>query len=259
MNGNKSVMANFSATPPGQYSLTTSVNTAGAGTVSPGAGSYSSGSQVTITATPAAGYQFTGFTGVDSSYGTVGYVIMNTNRSVTSDFTPTATYQLTTSVSPAGAGSITPPNGSYNSGAVVTVGATANPGYQFTGFSGALSGTTTPQNLTMNGPASVTANFTDTVTSTNLDDFRSCIGSAGLVKNCVLAQGRYRVDTPLHIQRSGINVIGGGGPSDTTLYRDSANLVQIMVADANVSDVLIENLTFDGNRYGPGLGLLILA
>jgi hypothetical protein len=40
------------------------------------------------------------------------------------------------------------------------VSATANGSYQFTGFSGgALSGVTTPQNLTMNGPATVTANF----------------------------------------------------------------------------------------------------
>src|SRR5262249_23029953 len=42
---------------------------------------------------------------------------------------------------------------------VVSVGATANSGFQFSGFSGALSGTTTPQNMTMNAPAAVTANF----------------------------------------------------------------------------------------------------
>jgi hypothetical protein len=48
---------------------------------------YNSGSQVTITATPASGYQFGGFTGVDSSNGSVGYVTMNANRSVTANFT----------------------------------------------------------------------------------------------------------------------------------------------------------------------------
>ena len=46
-----------------------------------------------------------------------------------------------------------------NSGTVVPVSATANMGYQFTGFSGALTGATTPQNLTMSAPASVTASF----------------------------------------------------------------------------------------------------
>jgi hypothetical protein len=42
------------------------------------------------------------------------------------------------------------------------VSATANGGYAFSGFTGNLSGTTTPQSLTMNAPASVTANFNGT-------------------------------------------------------------------------------------------------
>ncbi len=86
MNGNKSVTANFTATPSGQYSLTTSVNTAGTGTITPGSGSFSSGQQVQVTAAVNPGYQFTNFTGVDSSNGTVGYVTMNSNRSVTANF-----------------------------------------------------------------------------------------------------------------------------------------------------------------------------
>jgi hypothetical protein len=73
-------------------------------------------------------------------------------------------YYLTTSVSPVGAGSITPASGLYNSGTVVTVTATAYNGYQFSGFSGALSGTTNPQNLTITGTTSVTANFSATAT-----------------------------------------------------------------------------------------------
>lgn len=76
--------------PPQQYSLTTSVSPAGAGSISPACPtgcSYPSGSQVQITATPAAGYQFNGFTGVDSGNGSVGYVTINANRSVTANFT----------------------------------------------------------------------------------------------------------------------------------------------------------------------------
>jgi hypothetical protein len=40
------------------------------------------------------------------------------------------------------------------------VGATPNTGYSFTGFTGGLSGATTPQSLALSGPVSVTANFT---------------------------------------------------------------------------------------------------
>jgi len=68
-------------------------------------------------------------------------------------------YQLTTSVSPAGVGTITPSSGWYAPNTVVQVTATANSGNAFSGFSGALSGTANPQNLTVTGPASVTANF----------------------------------------------------------------------------------------------------
>src|SRR5262249_24294613 len=66
-------------------------------------------------------------------------------------------YLLTTTA--ATGGTITPASGWYNKGAVAAVSATANSGFQFSGFSGALSGTTTPQNVTMNAPAAVTANF----------------------------------------------------------------------------------------------------
>ena len=69
-------------------------------------------------------------------------------------------YYLTTAVNPSGAGSISPASGWYNSGSVVQISASAGSGYVFSGFSGNLGGTTTPQNLTISGPESVTANFT---------------------------------------------------------------------------------------------------
>jgi hypothetical protein len=61
--------------------------------------------------------------------------------------------------SPTAGGTISPASSWRNSGSVVSVSAAANSGYVFSGFTGALTGTTTPQNLTMNGPKSVTANF----------------------------------------------------------------------------------------------------
>jgi hypothetical protein len=89
VNGAVAETANFTPTVT-QYQLTTGVSPSGGGTVGPscpGGCMYNSGSQVTITATPASGYQFGGFTGVDSSNGSVGYVTMNANRSVTANFT----------------------------------------------------------------------------------------------------------------------------------------------------------------------------
>ena len=74
-------------------------------------------------------------------------------------------YWLTTAVSPAGAGSINPLSGSYNSGATVYVSATPYANYQFTGFSGALTGIL-PGTVTMNANKSVTANFSLVTTPT---------------------------------------------------------------------------------------------
>src|SRR6185295_10723430 len=71
----------------------------------------------------------------------------------------TTQYFLTTAASPPAGGTVSPASGWYNSGAVVQVSATANGGYQFTGFTGGLTGTTTPQNVTMSGPVSVAAGF----------------------------------------------------------------------------------------------------
>lgn len=69
------------------------------------------------------------------------------------------TYALTTAANPSGGGSVLPASGgSYASGTVVPVTEIANPGYVFTGWSGACSGTGACS-VTMNAAKSVTANF----------------------------------------------------------------------------------------------------
>ena len=67
-------------------------------------------------------------------------------------------YLLTSNVSPAAGGSITA-GGWFGVGTVQSIGASANAGYQFAGFSGDLTGLTSPQNLTMNAPKNVVANY----------------------------------------------------------------------------------------------------
>ena len=71
----------------------------------------------------------------------------------------TTQYFLTTAASPALGGTINPSSGWFTSGAVVSVSVAANSGYGFAGFTGPLSGITTPQNVTISGPATVTASF----------------------------------------------------------------------------------------------------
>jgi len=125
-------------------------------------GSSASGSGTQLTLTVSVTFQ-TSFSGTKNDY-----LFAQDNAGLNSRWQQVGTwtvpapqqYYLTTAVSPSGGATISPTSGWYNSGTVVSVSATANSGYKFTGFTGDLSGTTTPQNLTMNAPKSVTANFT---------------------------------------------------------------------------------------------------
>jgi uncharacterized repeat protein (TIGR02543 family) len=159
MNANKSVTANFQVIAPVTYTLATSASPAAGGTVS-GAGSYTSGAVVTLTATPAAGYSFTGWSGDASGTSTSTTVTMNANKSVTANFQVIApvTYTLATSVSPTAGGTVSGA-GTYTSGAVATLTATAAAGYTFTGWSGDASGTSASTAVAMNANKSATANF----------------------------------------------------------------------------------------------------
>ena len=67
-------------------------------------------------------------------------------------------YYLTTTANPSTEGTISPATGWVNAGSVAVSSAPAA-GYLFTGFSGGLTGATTPQILTLNAPATVSANF----------------------------------------------------------------------------------------------------
>lgn len=155
------------------YTLTVNINPVGAGTVSisPQKSSYSAGEVVTLIATASSGYTFTGWTGDVTGTNAQITVTMNSNKTVTANFTQsggggsgggTTNYTLTVVVNPTNAGQVTlsPSGGTYASGTQVTLVATANSGYTFSNWSGDLTGTTNPATITMNANKVVVANFT---------------------------------------------------------------------------------------------------
>jgi len=73
----------------------------------------------------------------------------------------TTQYQLLTSVSPAGSGSVTAsPSGTFiNAGAQVVLTAAAAVGYSFVGWTGDMTSASNPLTVTMTGPLSLKANF----------------------------------------------------------------------------------------------------
>jgi uncharacterized repeat protein (TIGR02543 family) len=81
------------------------------------------------------------------------------NATYTANFSPQ--YQLTTTVSPVGGGTVNPASGEYYApGTIVNLVAAAANGYTFTGWTGpVLSANSANTTILMNAPQSVTANF----------------------------------------------------------------------------------------------------
>ncbi len=179
MSAAKSVTATYTLLPSyaitytkaGTGSGTTSFSPAGtqASCAASCSNSYTSGSVVTLTATPATGSSFAGWSSGCSGTSTC-QLTMSAAKSVTATYTLLPSFAITytkagsgtgtTSFSPTGTQSSCAAScsNSYTSGTVVTLSATAGSGSTFAGWSGGCTGTSTCQ-LTMSAAKSVTATF----------------------------------------------------------------------------------------------------
>jgi Glycosyl hydrolases family 28/MBG domain (YGX type)/Divergent InlB B-repeat domain/Bacterial Ig domain len=141
------------------YTISTAANPVGSGTVTlnPNQASYPAGTSVQVTANPGIGYTFANFSGNLTGSTNPVNLIVNGNESVTANFTPTP---CTLTINIVGSGTVTPASGSsYTCGTQVLVTATPGSGYSFGQFSGALTGSTNPQTITLNTNSTVTATF----------------------------------------------------------------------------------------------------
>jgi hypothetical protein len=156
MNANKSISASFIKV----YNLATSATPAEGGSISPGSGTYDEGVSVVLTATPASGYRFDRWSGDISDRVTPVTITINTDKSITANFIKV--YTLTTSVSPAEGGSVSPGSGTYDEGTSVILNAIPATGYAFDHWSGDVSDNITPADIVMDSSKSVTAVFINT-------------------------------------------------------------------------------------------------
>jgi uncharacterized repeat protein (TIGR02543 family) len=113
------------------YTLTTSASPTAGGTVTSG-GVYNYGTNVSITASPAANYRFSGWSGSATGTANPLSVTMDSNKNITASFI--RQYTLTASANPSAGGSVSG-GGAYDSGSTATLTAPANSGYVFTGWS----------------------------------------------------------------------------------------------------------------------------
>ncbi len=195
--------------PPVSYTLTVTPSGTGSGSVSSSpsgiqcgsdcAEDYVSGSNVTLTAAPATGSTFNGWSGSCSGTSNTCSIRMDGARYVGAVFTSAATTRLVTvSKSGAGAGNVTSsPSGlscltdcgvasaSFASNTAITLIAQAATGSQFAGWSGACSGTSINCSITAGASsASVTANFAVTAATTRtLTVVKSGVGTGTVAAN----------------------------------------------------------------------------
>lgn len=150
--------ARWTAPVPPPTILSLVVNTVGSGTATPGSQYLVQGSVVTITAAPASGWFFTGWSGDCSGAAITCQVTMNTAKTVTATFVPGVA--VTTAVQGSGAVATSVPVGTVvTPGTLVTLTATPSAGWEFASWSGSCSGTTNPITVTLDVSKSCTAVF----------------------------------------------------------------------------------------------------
>ncbi|MBN1862115.1 MAG: DUF4402 domain-containing protein [Dehalococcoidales bacterium] len=149
-----------SCAPELNYRLEVAANPAAGGevSISPDYDEYPARSRVTLTATPSSDYRFASWSGDASGTEPEITVVMDADKSVTANFS-IIRYTLTTSVSPAGGGLVSPEGGVYNTGGTVTLRATPMVGYRFVSWSGDVSGSEPEVTVVMDADKSATANF----------------------------------------------------------------------------------------------------
>jgi len=153
--GNATITSTFTQD---EYTLTVGTVGGGSVTVEPGLSLYHYGDVVTLIATANPGWIFAGWSGALSVSVNPATVTVSGNTVVTATFTQDE-YVLTVGTVGDGAVAVEPDLGLYHYGDVVTLTATATPGWTFAGWSGALSGTSNPAMVTITDHTAVTATF----------------------------------------------------------------------------------------------------
>jgi cyclophilin family peptidyl-prolyl cis-trans isomerase len=153
MNADKTVTAVFEAV---QYELTTAVD--GQGTVSPDSGTFGYNEQITLTATPATGWRFEGWTGGFVSSDNPAIVTMTEDKSITAVFVDEQPeYDLT--ITTTGQGTVSPGSGSFEAGTFLELTAAPATGWHFVRWGGDAVGSETTTQITMSQDKNITALF----------------------------------------------------------------------------------------------------
>lgn len=156
--GNATYTANFTQD---NYTVSVYASPTNGGTVT-GGGTFHYGETATLTATPANGYEFAGWSDANTDNPRIVTVTGDANYTAIFNEVGTTYFTVTTGVTPDGAGTVTG-GGTYEEGSSIVLTAAANPGYLFSQWSDGV--TTNSRTVTVNGNLTFIAEF-DQITYT---------------------------------------------------------------------------------------------
>ena len=188
---------------PVLFTLTVTANPTEGGTVSPTNGQYESGDVATVTATPNPEYVFEKWTGGVIGTSSSVSVTMNGNKSVVANFIKKQ-YPLTIKIE--GEGTVTETvikqglATDYNSGTIVELTAVPKDGWEFEEWSGDLTGSENPKQVTIDKAKTVNVKFkkitfSSTYVSSRLPFLLNTFSNVESKKNTEL----NKVDSPLMV------------------------------------------------------------
>lgn len=173
-------------------------------------------------------------------------------------------YTLTTSTNGSGTIDLNPAGGTYASGTVVTV--TANPasGWQFSGWSGDLSGSLNPTTITMNSNKSITATFTSSGGNPTLVHVQSIVtGSQSSGRGSKQGTAAVTIYNDLGNAVSGATVTGtfsgsfNETVSGTTDSNGTVTLITNGTAKGNVTvDLCVDDVSHSSLMYAPAQNVI---
>jgi uncharacterized repeat protein (TIGR02543 family) len=159
--------AYFVETSATQFTLTISVQGEGSTIPPVGDNIYNEGAMVNLSATPATGWQFDGWSGDLVSTNATESIIMNADNAITATFSLIPIPQYTLTISVVGNGTIDVEGEAYtvpitvDEGTVLDLEAIADAGWQFEGWSGDLVSTDAIETINMNADKSIIATFSE--------------------------------------------------------------------------------------------------
>jgi uncharacterized repeat protein (TIGR01451 family)/uncharacterized repeat protein (TIGR02543 family) len=156
VHGNTAITATFTLD---HYTLTVNKTGQGTITVSPNQDNYIYGDVVTLTATADIGWTFDGWSGASSDVTTQTQITMRGNTTIRALFTQDQ-YVLTVNKVGHGSVAVNPNQATFIYNTLVTLTATADPGWTFAGWSGASSDVTAQTSIVVFGNTAITATFT---------------------------------------------------------------------------------------------------